>query len=379
MVLIDEARLDQLRLQADPEGDALAAHYLGRDPADLFHAVVASKAGGDQLLEPKVAAWLADRPALPPWADVERMRHGAHFFNTWGLQLGLGLFLHSLPLAYASHDGAQVLALTSELETNAKRRVLETAQFVLDITRTGALEPGGQGYDSARRVRLVHAGVRQLIATDTRIPKRADVTGGPHWDPNWAAPINQEHLLGAMISWSSSLLHVLDRLHITYNESAASDYCHLWNIAGWLLGIDPAILPIERGDLDRLEVLIRQRNEKASAEGVALTKALLDLVRSFIWLPPLRGLPVAGVRLFCGDETSDLLGVPNNNWTRHLMPLLKAPRRRFSFGLARVGFLRLVVRRLTRTAMRGFVRTERGHDRPQFAIPVDLGIKVPKA
>jgi hypothetical protein len=40
-----------------------------------------------------------------------------------------------------------VLALTSRLETDTKRRVLESAQFVLDVVDERGLEPGAQGYE----------------------------------------------------------------------------------------------------------------------------------------------------------------------------------------------------------------------------------------
>ena len=148
------------------------------------------------------------------------MDRGAAFFAEWGVELGLGLFLSSLPLAYAAHDGVQVLALTSQLETNTKRRVLESAQFVLDVTTPGGLFPGSAPYDTVRLVRLMHAGVRNLVLTDPRIAHTSDETVWPRWDDGWGAPINQEHLLGAMISYSSSLLHVLDNLHVDYDRKA---------------------------------------------------------------------------------------------------------------------------------------------------------------
>ena len=271
------------------------------------------------MSDPHVAEWIEDRPALPAWADPDRMDRGTAFFAEWGVELGLGLFLSSLPLAYAAHDGVQVLALTSQLETNTKRRVLESAQFVLDVTTPGGLFPGNEPYDTVRLVRLMHAGVRNLVLTDPRIEHTSDESVWPRWDDAWGAPINQEHLLGAMISYSSSLLHVLDRLHVDYDATGASDYCHLWNVVGWLLGIDPAVLPLERAEMDDLELLIRERNERWSQAGTDMTKALLELVRSFIRIPPLRGLAVSTTRLFIGDDTAKLLEVPPADWTGRLV------------------------------------------------------------
>lgn len=382
---IDHAVLDELRQDGDPVADDLAAHYLGRNPADLFRDVVAYPGAGDSHLDPNIAAWLDRQHELPDWATPERLERGSHFYNAHGIPLGIGLFLASLPLAYASHDGVQVLALTARLETNARRRILETAQFVIDVTKPRALAPGGRGYETARHVRLVHAGVRQLITTDTRIPLTDDTSIWPRWDPAWGMPVNQEHLIGAMISYSSLLLKVLDKLHVRYNAEAAEDYCLLWSAVGWLMGIDESVLPLTRADLDRLEPIIRERNEKASEAGADLTRALMETVRSFAKMPVLKNafwpgstaIPVALMRLLIGDETADLIEVPKANWTRHLVRAMRPPKWRVSLGLARVKFLRLVVRRVVRTVFKGFVYTTREGGRPAFNIPTSLGFDDP--
>ena len=49
-----------------------------------------------------------------------------------------------------------------------------------------------------------------------------------------------------------------------------------------------------------------------------MTKALLELVQSFIRIPPLRGLAVSTTRLFIGDDTATLLEVPPTDWTGRL-------------------------------------------------------------
>jgi hypothetical protein len=373
---IDDALLSQLRHGGDPEADAVAERYLldhadhhRGGPGGLFRDARAAGAS-ESANDPAVAEWLADRPELPAWADRDRMRRGAHFYNAHGIPMGLGLFLASLPLAYASHDGVQALALTAKLEKNARRRILETAQFVIDVTRSNAMEPGGSGYETTRRVRLVHAGVRQLIE------------GHPEadWDPAWGVPVNQEHLVGTMISFTIPVLRVLEKLHINYDRSAAEDYCHLWSVVAWVLGIDPELLPMDRTELERVEQLILARNVEPSEGGTRLTGALIETVRSFMTMPLLKrpwpgstGLPVAAMRMFIGEEIPDLLGVPKANWTRHVLRALRPPKRRVSLGLARIKLLRTVVRRVTRKLFKGFVYATRDGGRPAFNIPTELG------
>jgi ER-bound oxygenase mpaB/B'/Rubber oxygenase, catalytic domain len=366
---IDERALNALRHQGDPEADALAAYYLDRPPSDMFSGVLAARYGGTSLVDGHVADWIDDRPELPDWADARRLKRGSEFFADFAVELGVGLFLSSLPLAYASHDGVQVLALTSRLETDTKRRVLESAQFVLDVVDEHGLEPGEQGYESARSVRLMHAGIRHLISDDDRVPESTDESVWPRWDPSWGTPINQEHLIGAMISYSSSLLHVLDKLDIDYDGEEAADYCLLWNVVGWLLGIDADLLPLDRGELDDLELLIRRRNEKPSEAGTEMTEALIELVRSFVPFPPFRGFPVTIMRFFIGDETADLLDVPAADWTRHVAGGLRDVARKVSIASAENWLLRFAVRRMTKLALLGFVEHEREGERPAFVIP----------
>lgn len=366
---IDAARLDVLREQGDPEADALASHYLDRPATDMFSGVLAARYGGTSMVDPHVAEWMEDRPGLPEWADEERMKNGAEFFGRFGLEFGVGLFLSSLPLAYASHDGVQVLALTSRLETDSKRRVLESAQFVLDVTEPGGLDPGEQGYESSRSVRLMHAGVRHLVEDDGRIPISSDESLWPRWDRRWGTPINQEHLLGAMISYSSSLIHVLDKLDIEYDEQGADDYCHLWNVVGWLLGIDPDLLPLDRDELDVLETLIRERNEKPSEAGKEMAEALIELVRSFIPFPPFRGMGVSVTRYFIGDDTADVIGLPPADWTRHVVSGIREVTRTISVAAAENWLLRASIHGLSKLTLRGFVDHEREGGRPKFVIP----------
>ena len=385
---IDVTRLDELRQNADPVADGLAALYLDGEPGEMFQQILQARYAtpdeetdvtSDSTADSRLRAWFDERPALPDWADQDKLDRGAEFFGLWGIQLGLGLFLSSLPLAYASHDGVQVLALTADLETDTKRRVLESAQFVLDVTAPDGLQPGGVGYHSARHVRLMHAGVRHLITSPhSRVPKTDDPSVWPRWDESWGVPINQEHMLGAMLSFSSSLLHVLDSLDMEYDPEEAEAFCHLWNVVGWLLGVDATLLPLERAEMDALEKVIRERNEKPSDAGTKMSTSLLELVESFIPLSIFKGAAVSTMRLFIGDDTADLLKAPPSDWTRVLIGALTSDDGRISRFLSNGPIARFVTTQLSKRVLKGFVEHERDGDRPDFEIPRRLG-SVPAA
>jgi hypothetical protein len=372
---IDDSRLRAMKRLGDPLADELAADYLEGDSVAKFHAAIKAKYSSPEMLDPKVAEFLIEHPPLPDWATPARLKNGAEFFALWGVQLGLGLFLQALPLAYASVEGVQVLALTSKLETEANRRVLESAQFVLDVTSPRALEPGKVGYETSRHVRLMHAGVRYLIDHDQRITRTADTEVWPRWDPEWGTPINQQHLLGAMLSYSSSLLEVLDVLGADYDEIGAADYCLLWNAVGWLLGVDETVLPLERHEMTRLQDAIRRSNEGESEAGRTMTAALLQLVQGYVKFPGFKGWPATLMRVFIGDTTADYLGVPKPDWTRMLV---RATRHLGHNPGGRHRVMRKAVTWASSRVLRGFVEHERGDDRPTFSIPTHLDLKVAK-
>ena len=368
---IDDARLGAMKRESDPEADAIATDFLAGNSSERFHDAMKARYSS-QTRHPKVAEFLDTHPPLPEWASAARLKNGADFFALWGVQLGLGLFLQALPLAYASVEGVQVLALTSKLETDASRRVLESAQFVLDVTTPGALEPGKLGYETARHVRLMHAGVRYLIEHDERIERTADPDVWPRWDPAWGTPVNQQHLLGAMLSYSSSLLEVLDVLGAEYDEIGAADYCLLWNVVGWLLGVDESVLPLERHEMERLQREIRRSNEGASDAGRTMTEALLQLVQGYVKIPGFKGFPVTLMRLFIGDRTANFLGVPPMDWTRRLV----RGARHLGHNPGRHRMMRGAAAWASMRMLRGFVHHERGDGRPSFSIPTHLDLKV---
>ena len=71
-------------------------------------------------------------------ADPDLVRAGQEVFGAYGPQLGMGLFMASLPADYAFAKGVQVLAATTRLTRDPKRRYVETGQMIID-----AMTPGG--------------------------------------------------------------------------------------------------------------------------------------------------------------------------------------------------------------------------------------------
>ena len=297
--------LSDLSKEGDEHADEVAEkHYeaVGGKPAQLFRGIVTAAEGNGDAAE-VLTAYYAEKAPLPDWADTHRLEAGAQFFHEWGLEIGLGLFCFGLPIGYAAARTAHVLDLTARLETNAHRRVFETAQMVLDVTAPRALKPGKPGHTTARRVRLMHAGIRYLVQNDPRVAQtRKPLSDDAHyWCTKWGTPLSQEHMVGALLTFGHSMLEVLDRLDLRYDEAGAEGYLHLWSVVGHLLGVRPDLLPIDRTTAAHIDTLVRRRNLASTAAGKRLTAALIGVIDECGVDGALGPLPVATMRMLLGD------------------------------------------------------------------------------
>ena len=84
---------------------------------------------------------------------------------------------------------------------------------------------------------------------------------------------------------------------------------HLWNVIGFLLGVDERLLPETGKEALLLEEAIRLRNFKSSAHGISLTKSL---VRYFALVDPnfQPKQTMQLMRYLMGDEVAGLLALP---------------------------------------------------------------------
>jgi hypothetical protein len=360
----DTAELESLRSQGDPEADAVVGAHFAQEragAAELFRRLAFSEATSDAPPDP-VAQYLAATPRAPGWLDPVVLNRAQSWFARVGSHVFCALYAGSLPTAYACHQGAQVLATTARLETDAKRRLNETAQFVLDVMRPEGLEPGGAGYQAVRRVRLMHASVRWLIEHDPRV----------NWDgAQLGRPVNQEDLLMTILTFTEVVFEGFDRTGVDYTPSDAHDYLHLWSYVGYLLGVEPRFLPLDRSSAETLMEHVRSMHFGPSEAGRELTAALLDQARAL--LPrPFKGLPETAIRWYVGDPTADLISVPPADWTRAAFGPLASLTRRVSAVGAHRRFLAGFSERFGRAMLTAAVDAERAGDRASFSIPEEL-------
>ncbi|KAI8971269.1 hypothetical protein BD414DRAFT_469759 [Trametes punicea] len=136
---------------------------------------------------------------------------------------------------------ADTLSSISQASSNRTfSRLLETLQFVLDVMgcsapaygRVAYLLPGGEGWRSIVRVRLLHGIARWR--TEERW-KREGVTQA-------GVAISQEDLAATLAAFSTVPIWCLHRLHLPPSPKQARAYLAVWRHVGFYLGVDPKIL-----------------------------------------------------------------------------------------------------------------------------------------
>jgi hypothetical protein len=374
--------LDRMRHIKDPEADDIVEGYFESaapgGPHAFFRQLVEHHELPPEECSPAVAEYLAERPPLPHWADPDLMRLGEDFFGRWGLYVPLILMCSSLPECYAAAKGVQVLQLTARLASDTKRRVVETAQMVLDVMAPGGMQPGARGYRTVRKVRLMHAGVRYLIEHDPRIARTEDAVDGPRWLKDWGAPINQEDMAGTLTAFSWTVLTGLTTLGVPVTEEESEAFLHTWNVVGAMLGIREELLPKDAADAAALSAKIRARHWAPSPEGREMTEALLEVLERSV---PGRFVPGFGptmIRHFVGDKVADDLGVPPPSRARSLFRSASLAASAAGLTQQRSWFFRKTAATISRALLQSYATFDRGGDRPDFDIPKTLqGVKEP--
>lgn len=201
---------------------------------------------------------------IPAWASGQQLRRGSRFFQQHVEEIMGMLGLYALPYCYAAANGVRVLHLSRQLKDAPAKRFFNTAKFVCEVCEEKAFAEDGNGFAAILNIRLMHAAVRvyaQKLITDE-------------------TPVNQEDMLGTMLSFSLIVLRGLRKLGMEVSNEDAEAYLHLWKVIGYLLGVEQANLPGNLREASLLERQIRKREFKRSSEGVELTSALLHYLKS---------------------------------------------------------------------------------------------------
>lgn len=245
----------------------------------------------------------------------EKIEIAADYFQKYGHSMFLMLICKSLPQVYSSYRGAKVLYETGYLvgknqEIMVARRLMETAQFYIDIMNKDSFKPNHYGFFAATKVRIIHAYVRRFM-----------------WDKGWnekyAAeydqPVCQEDMMGTILAFSVCNIEGIQKMGLLISDEEVDAVVYTWHIVGKLLGVDDKFNPSTFKDGQLLFHHLIDKEKKLGEENKALVDAILNFMRS-IFTPTLvsklplklkqqNKLPEILVSYFVGREVSPYIGL----------------------------------------------------------------------
>ncbi len=296
----------------DPLADAASAHMATLPKGEgfaLLQRALQQKVPQRDLPEP-LRALFAQVEHVPVWVDWKRIERAGRLLFRSGIAGGFSLGAKALLAGYCSPGGNKPLVYSGRLYDSVSTRLAETSKFVMAVAERSGMRRGGEGFAVTLRVRMIHAQIRRMILQDESW--RSEL---------WGIPINQHDMLGTILMFSTAFLEGIEELGIRFNTQEANDYMHLWRYVGYIIGVDPELLPWETQDARRLAetIIITQGEPDQDAQ---------DLVHAFI-RAPLKDAKTAEekkvaqrrvsmsyglARGLLGEELADKLNVPKNSW-----------------------------------------------------------------
>lgn len=370
--LTDPANLAPFRQQADPLADEVIADIMaaGDNKAIniLFNQLRNTSDIKNADLPPSVANYFEVTSQLPEWTDPTKIAVGEKLFSQYGPHMSMLLLCKSLPEAYSAAKGAMVMYRTGRMVEHQgslqmfTRRLMETAQFVINVCAPGGLSDGGTGVITAQKVRLIHASIRYYLHK-------------AGWDTDfYGQPINQEDMAGTLQSFSSLILEGMIQLGVELTPAEIDGYFHCWRVVGHIIGLDPQLNVLTYEEGLKLGYAILNDQKEKSEQGEALTKALVDFMEQIIPGNIFDSMPSAMIRYLVGDETADLLGVEDSeSLMAKLTPVLLKVFYHGSSELEEHSKLfRKIAEHLNLALLQGMLNHFNGDKAVQFYIPPDL-------
>lgn len=197
-------------------------------PRDLY-ALLRDNADKDE----KLAELWQQINTVPSWVDWKQIERGQDVFYRYGSANLTGLAYQSLLGGMGAARVVETLARTGGFTTKvARRRLFETTQHILQCTKSlESMQPGGDGFASTVRVRLLHAAVRQ------RILKLARDRPSYYNVEEWGVPINDLDSMATIGTFSATLIWLsLPRQGIWLREQEIVDYVALWRYVAHVIG-----------------------------------------------------------------------------------------------------------------------------------------------
>jgi uncharacterized protein (DUF2236 family) len=131
-------------------------------------------------------------------------------------------------------------------------------------------------------------------------------------------PINQEDLLGTLMTFSWIILDGLNRLGVQLTPQEQQSYLEAWLAVGQLMGVEPELLPKTVAESKALTELIERRQVAESPQGREMMAALLAMMQSNVPMV-FHTVPGCMIREFLPPNVATFLGIPSHRLEEELI------------------------------------------------------------
>ncbi|MFC4165516.1 oxygenase MpaB family protein [Epilithonimonas zeae] len=204
--------------------------------------------------------------AVPNWLDYNLLKSGAELCMRSNVDSLISLRDYCLIGGYDYAYLNKPLIVTEALKKGAVKRLSETLDFWVNVTRYNALEIHAKGYEFAIKTRLIHSYARLSIKKHYK-----------NWDTeNWGEPINSWDMMATYIGFSLVFLHSLKKLGNTFSDEEERGLFHLWKYVGYLLGIPEDLLPDDKKQATEYFYLWTAIQPPSDKDSILLAHSLLN-------------------------------------------------------------------------------------------------------
>ena len=203
---------------------------------------------------------------IPEWLNHNLLKSGAELCMRANLDSLISLRDYCLIGGYDFAYLNKPLIATEALKKGAVKRLSETLNFWVNVTRYYALEIHKKGYEFAIKTRLIHSYARLSIRKHYK-----------NWNTqSWGEPINSWDMMATYIGFSLIFLHSLHKLGNTFSEQEEEGLFHLWKYVGYLLGIPEKLLPDNKKQATEFFYRWTSVQPPADKDSVLLAHSLLN-------------------------------------------------------------------------------------------------------
>ena len=284
----DDVFLDALRSSGDPEADAAVATLIADGGLGAAGAIFKLLKANDTPLPPDAPQALKDFMAatatLPPGLDQARLANGGQAFMRNALPSVVVLLASSLPRGYAAPCLCEILGISGDLQHHPYGRLMGVVQLLINISDANAFQPHGRAIVTAKKLRLLHAGIRAIAAKYR-----------PNYAGRFGVAVNHEDMLATIMGFSWLLIEGVRRLDLPLGEQEAEDLYYMWRVFALLMGIHPpgkphddSLIPSTIADAGTFYESYVRRNDTTAERnpyGVVLTQANLAMMTAMVWWP----------------------------------------------------------------------------------------------